>query len=144
MGTTLTAALIHDHMLYVAHVGDSSLYLFHDGQLTKITRDHTLAEQMISEGIINPGDLQVNSYNHILTRAVGVESSVEIDLHQAEVKTGDWILMCTDGLTDLVSEDELSNVLAEIREPQIMAEEMVAMALDKGGYDNITIVLLCV
>jgi len=144
MGTTLTAALVHQNILYVAHVGDSSLFWYHDNQLTKITRDHTLAEQLVAEGVINSGDVQVNAYNHILTRAVGVESSVEIDIYQTQIKTGDWILICTDGLTDLVSESELSETFAQGRDPQLMAEEMVAMALDKGGYDNITIVLLCV
>ena len=141
MGTTLTAAVLADEDIYIAHVGDSSLFLYREGNLTKITRDHTLAEQMIIDGLALSRE---GSYNHILTRAVGVESTVEIDLYQEKVKNGDWILMCTDGLTDLVTESEMIEYLKIANDPESTARDLVAAALDKGGFDNITLVLICI
>jgi protein phosphatase len=144
MGTTLTAAVIYDGILVVAHVGDSSLYLFREDQLMKVTRDHTLAEQMFNDGLLKKEDLRSNVYNHVLTRAVGVESQVEIDIYQEEIHSGDWVLMCTDGLTDMLEDENIYELLKGADDPQGVAQELLNMALGKGGYDNITIVLLCI
>jgi serine/threonine protein phosphatase PrpC len=142
MGTTLTVAVIHDGSIVVAHVGDSSLYLFKEDQLIKVTRDHTLAQQMFSDGVLKREDMRSNVYNHVLTRAVGVESQVELDIYQEEIQTGDWVLMCTDGLTDLVEDDAIRELIKAANDPQKAAQELLNLALSKGGYDNITIVLL--
>jgi protein phosphatase len=144
MGTTLTAAVIYDGSLVIAHVGDSSLFLYQEGKLRKITRDHTLAEQMLSDGLLMQEDMKSNGYNHVLTRAVGVESQVEVDIYQLEVTKGDWILLSTDGLTDLVTDKEICEYLESADDPQDTAQALVDLALRKGGYDNITIVLLSV
>lgn len=142
MGTTLTAAVIHDGSIVVAHVGDSSLYLYKEDQLIKVTRNHTLAEQMFNDGLLKKEDMRSNVYNHVLTRAVGVESHVEVDIYQEEIQAGDWVLMCTDGLTDLIEDEKIYETLRGADEPQEAAQELLNMALSKGGYDNITIVLL--
>lgn len=142
MGTTLTVAVIHDGSIVVAHVGDSSLYLFKEDQLIKVTRDHTLAQQMFSDGMLKREDMRSNVYNHVLTRAVGVESQVELDIYQEEIQTGDWVLMCTDGLTDLLEDDAIRELIKAANDPQKAAQELLNLALSKGGYDNITIVLL--
>ena len=144
MGTTLTAAVIINGSLVIAHVGDSSLFLYQEGKLRKITRDHTLAEQMLTDGLLMQEDIQANVYNHVLTRAVGVENQVEVDIYQQELAQGDWILLSTDGLTDLVTEREISEYLGSASDPQETARALVDLALGKGGYDNITIVLLSV
>ncbi len=144
MGTTLTAAVIINGSLVIAHVGDSSLFLYQEGELRKITRDHTLAEQMLYDGLLMQEDIQANVYNHVLTRAVGVENQVEVDIYQQEVAKGDWILLTTDGLTDLVTDREISEYLGSASDPQATARALVDLALGKGGYDNITIVLLSV
>ena len=144
MGTTLTAAVMYDSNMFVAHVGDSSLFLFKAGKLIKITKDHTLAEQMLQDGLLKQEDMQSNVYNHVLTRAVGVENQVEIDFYQEEVTAGDWVLMCTDGLTDLVTNEEINEYLISANDPQKTARALLDLALKKGGFDNITIVLLCV
>jgi len=144
MGTTLTSAVIYDGSLVVGHVGDSSLFLYKEGKLRKITRDHTLAEQLLTDGLLKQEDIQSNVYNHVLTRAVGVEKQVEVDIYQQEVSQGDWILLCTDGLTDLVTDSEISEFLGSAHDPQETARALVDFALVKGGYDNITIVLLSV
>ena len=145
MGTTLTAAVIRNGNMVVAHVGDSSLFLYKkDGRLKKVTRDHTLAEQMLTDGLLKKEEQPANAYNHVLTRAVGVESQVEVDIFQEEIMAGDWILICTDGLTDLVSENEIYEKLKSAQEPQATAQALLDLAMNKGGYDNITIVLLSV
>jgi len=144
MGTTATAAIIRDGCLTVAHVGDSSLYHFHAGVLTKITKDHTLAEQMKADHIFTNGDLPISSYSHILTRAVGVEPEVNIDIYQHELSEGDWILLCSDGLTDLVTDGEIAGFMAAASEPESTALSLVNAALEKGGHDNITVIVVCV
>jgi Serine/threonine protein phosphatase len=144
MGTTLTAAVISDDNMIIAHVGDSSLFHYRAGILKKITRDHTLAEQMLADGLLKHEELGSNVYNHVLTRAVGVEDRVEVDIYHQEILPGDWILLSTDGLTDLVKENEICEYLDCAREPQATAKALVDMALSKGGYDNITIVLISV
>jgi len=144
MGTTVTAAIIRDECLTVAHVGDSSLYHFHAGILTKITQDHTLAELMKADGVLTNSDLPLSSYSHILTRAVGVEPEVNIDLHQYKINRGDWILLSSDGLTDLVTESELAGFMATASEPESTALALVNAALEKGGHDNITVLVVCV
>jgi len=144
MGTTLTAAVIYDENMVIAHVGDSSLFLYQAGKLRKITRDHTLAEQMLTDGLLKQEDIQSNVYNHVLTRAVGVEDHVEVDIYQQEISKGDWILLCTDGLTDLVNDNEICELFGSANDPQEIARALVDLALGRGGYDNITIVLLSV
>ncbi len=144
MGTTATVAVILDTDLIVAHVGDSSLYHYHEGTLKKITRDHTLAEQMLGDGILKNEDLHTSSYNHILTRAVGVESNVAVDIFREQIGPGDWILICTDGLTDLVSDNEIASFLGSADSPEATARSLVNTAIANGGYDNITIVLISV
>ncbi len=144
MGTTLTTAVILDQNMTIAHVGDSSLFHYRAGILKKITRDHTLAEQMRADGLLKQEDLKSNVYNHVLTRAVGVEDHVEIDIYHQELAEGDWILLSTDGLTDLVKENEICAYLDSAHDPQATARALVELALSKGGYDNITIVLLSV
>jgi PPM family protein phosphatase len=144
MGTTLTAAVVMEDKMTVAHVGDSSLFLYSNGRLTKVTNDHTLAERMLQEGMIKKEALKTNQYNHILTRAVGVDPQVEIDIHQVEIKPGDWILLCSDGLTDLVTEEEIALHLSAAQNPQGAVRTLVDLALAQGGHDNITIVLISI
>lgn len=145
MGTTLTAAIICDGELTVAHVGDTSLFHYNKKEGNrKITRDHTLAQQMLSDRLIKPEDVQASVYNHVLTRAVGVEKHVEVDIYQQEIHAGDWILICSDGLTDLVSDGEIGEYLGSANDPQETVQALIKLALDRGGYDNITIVLLSI
>lgn len=144
MGTTITAAVIQDGHLTVAHVGDSSLFRFRQGQIGKITRDHTLAEKLRQEGLVKAGDAEVSQYKHVLTRAVGVDPQVDIDLIQVEVLSGDWILLCTDGLTDMITDQEIAQEIRGGLEPQDLARKLVDQALQRGGFDNITVVLISI
>ena len=143
MGTTVTAVLVDGSRLLVANVGDSGVFLICSNTIRKITRDHTLAEEMLSHGILKPEEMRGNAYNHILTRALGVDDQVEIDLFSEEILAGDILLMCSDGLTDMLIPDEiLEIILAHSDDLETAANSLISKALEKGGFDNITIVLL--
>ncbi|HWP96216.1 MAG TPA: Stp1/IreP family PP2C-type Ser/Thr phosphatase [Syntrophomonadaceae bacterium] len=141
MGTTVTAAVYREGNLFIAHVGDSGLYLIGSG-IRKVTRDHTLAEQLLADGVLKPEDMHSNPYNHILTRALGVEEQIVIDHYQEKVQRGDVVLLCSDGLSDLVSETEIYALVQEGEPPlQEAARSLVDRALSYGGSDNITAIL---
>lgn len=142
MGTTITAAVILDEQLMVAHVGDSSLTIFRGDAIIKPTNDHTLAEHMLKDGLIGIDDERYRSFHHVLTRAVGVEPSVEIDIHQMEIMPNDWILLCTDGLSNLVEPQEIRDLLKKENEPSEACRQLLDLALDRGGYDNITMIII--
>lgn len=142
MGTTVTAAVINQGKIVIAHVGDSSLYIIRNLVIEKLTRDHTLAEQMLLDGLLKQEDMRSNAFNHILTRALGIDSQVNIDIIQENVQAGDWILLCTDGLSNLVDGQDILAILDNQHEPQEAAQELMDMALSRGGHDNITIVLV--
>lgn len=142
MGTTATAAACRGDMLYVGHVGDSGLYLIRSGSIRKVTRDHTLAEQLLADGVLKIEDMRSNPYNHILTRALGVEKQVAVDLYQEPLQAGDIILLCSDGLSDFVSENEICSIIREkAASLQSAAQSLVECALGYGGGDNITAIL---
>jgi PPM family protein phosphatase len=118
MGTTITAAVVWGEQLLIAHVGDSSLLIIRGDEVIKPTYDHTLAEQMLRDGLIDKYDERYRSFHHVLTRALGVDKQVDIDLHQIAIQTGDWILICTDGLSNMIDQQEILNLLREQHEPQ--------------------------
>ncbi len=142
MGTTITAALVGKEQLSIANVGDSSLYICRKGELKKLTRDHTLAEQMVSDGLIKPEEKKNSAYNHILTRALGVQPEVQIDNFESGLYPGDMILLCSDGLSDMLDENEIAAILQPDGSVQKVARQLLDAALGKGGFDNITIILL--
>lgn len=142
MGTTITAALVINKQMSIANVGDSSLYIWRNENLKKLTRDHTLAEQMVSDGIIKQEEKRNSAYNHILTRALGVQQTVQIDNFEISLNQGDTILLCSDGLSDMLDEDEILAILQSDSSVQRLARKLLDAALAKGGYDNITIILL--
>lgn len=143
MGTTVTAALVNGSQLIVANVGDSGVFLIRSRSICKITRDHTLAEEMLSNGMLNPDEMRDNAYNHILTRALGIDEQIEIDIFTEDILPDDIILMCSDGLTDMLTpEDILKIILAHDSDLELAGRQLLSEALQKGGFDNITIVLL--
>ncbi|HEY1465784.1 MAG TPA: Stp1/IreP family PP2C-type Ser/Thr phosphatase [Acidimicrobiales bacterium] len=146
MGTTLTAvALVNEggrDVLALVNVGDSRSYRFHDGELTQITTDHSLAEEMVRNGEITPAEAIVHPHRHILTRALGVSPEVDADLWRIRPEQGDRYLLCSDGLTNELSDGEITEILASIHSPQEAVEKLVEAARDHGGSDNITAVLV--
>lgn len=145
MGTTATVALIWENRLFMAHVGDSALFRVRRNQIDKLSRDHTLAEQMVSKGLLSEEEARSSTYNHILTRAIGIAPRVVIDSCQVPISVGDAILICSDGLSDLLTpQDMLAIYLRYPNDLDKIAQEMVRSALARGGYDNITLILLLI
>ncbi|MDR1617303.1 MAG: Stp1/IreP family PP2C-type Ser/Thr phosphatase [Syntrophomonadaceae bacterium] len=141
MGTTVTAAVVKGHDLFISHVGDSGLFVISDGRIKKVTNDHTLAEQMVRDSILSPRDIESSPYNHVLTRALGVEEQVKIDNYEEHLKEGDMFLLCSDGLTDLLSQQDILDLAKQEQSLQKIVQSLVFLALERGGSDNITVIL---
>jgi protein phosphatase len=141
MGTTLTAALVDGQNVAVGHVGDSRLYLFRDGELERITRDHSLVEEFVRQGKLTPEQAEKHPQRSVITRALGPERSVEVDTFRIPARDGDVFLLCSDGLSGMVSDDDLAAILSEGRSLGETAARLVDAANQNGGRDNITAVL---
>jgi protein phosphatase len=142
MGTTITALLLGDQELTIAHVGDSRAYRLRDGELTRLTLDHSLVGEMVRRGAITEAEAEVHPQRSILTRALGPEDEVEIDTLSHATRPGDVYLLCSDGLTGMVSEATIAEALGSGSTMQEAAEKLVESANANGGVDNITVVAL--
>lgn len=142
MGTTLTAAYVGEDELTVAHVGDSRLYLFRDGRLERLSRDHSLVEELVREGKLTPEEAEEHPQRSIITRALGVEASVMVDTATHQVRDGDVLLLCSDGLTSMIHEPRVAEIVARAASLEEAGRELVEAANAAGGRDNITVVLL--
>ncbi|HEY3022082.1 MAG TPA: Stp1/IreP family PP2C-type Ser/Thr phosphatase [Actinomycetota bacterium] len=142
MGTTLTAALVEGDRVRLAHVGDSRAYLLRDGDLRLLTEDHTLVHRMVTEGEISKEEAQTHPQRSVLTRALGVDNVVDVDDDTVQVRPGDRLLLCTDGLTSMVSEQAIEEALRGVPDPQEAAQRLVHLANEGGGTDNTTVVVL--
>ena len=142
MGTTLTAAQVDGNRVHLVHVGDSRAYLLRGGELTQVTEDHTLVHRMVMEGEISEEEAETHPHRSILTRALGVDQNIQVDEGDLEVAPGDRLLLCTDGLTGMVPEGEIREILLENRDPQEAVDKLVKVANRAGGIDNITALIL--
>ena len=141
MGTTCTAAMLEGNRLVIAQVGDSRAYLLHGGQLTQITRDHSLMANMIEAGQITPEEARVHPNRSVITRALGNDPDTVADLYEINVEDGDRLLLCSDGLSTMIEDDEMQAVMNRIADPQRCATTLVNGAIAAGGYDNVTVVI---
>jgi PPM family protein phosphatase len=141
MGTTLTAAYLDDSDLAIAHVGDSRAYLFRDGILQRLTQDHSLVGELVRRGKLTEEQAEEHPQRSIITRALGPEPSVEVDTWTYPVRDGDVLLLCSDGLTSMISEKKIREVLLSSNRLRQAAERLIAEANAAGGRDNITVVL---
>jgi protein phosphatase len=142
MGTTLTALLEDGDSVHLAHVGDSRAYLLRHSELSSLTEDHTLVQELVRQGRLRPEDAERHPQRSIITRALGVDRDVEIDTATYKIVPGDRLLLCTDGLSAVVDQTRIRNVLLRTPDPQQAADKLVAMANDAGGPDNITVIVL--
>ncbi len=141
MGTTLTAAYLDDSHLAIAHVGDSRAYLFRDGGLQRLTQDHSLVGELVRKGKLTEEQAEEHPQRSIITRALGPEASVEVDTWTYPVKDGDILLLCSDGLTSMVPEEKIADVLESSSSLRDAATRLIKEANAAGGRDNITVVL---
>src|SRR3954451_15565797 len=145
MGTTLTAAtLVTGGTVLVGHVGDSRAYLLHDGELRQVTVDHSLVEELVREGRLTADEAAVHPQRSIITRALGVDASVEVDVYPVELVPGDRLLLCSDGLTGMVAPDDIAAALRRESDPARAASQLVDAANASGGEDNIPVVVVAV
>lgn len=141
MGTTLVVCTVLGTSLYVANVGDSRLYLY-DGKLTQITRDHSLVEEMVSLGKIERSEARTHEKKNVITRAIGGSKDVMADFFEAELLPGNCIIMCSDGLSNMVEDETISSVLGENAPIENKADKLINLANDNGGKDNIAVVMV--
>jgi protein phosphatase len=142
MGTTLTAARSLGRDLMITHVGDSRAYLLRAGRLHRLTRDHTFAQMLVDAGQLSPGDVVGSRHRHVLTNALGGSSEeVHVDSHRLRLEDGDRLLLCSDGLTDLVDDQTITRILLEATRSSEACERLVQQALDSGGRDNVTVIV---
>lgn len=142
MGTTLTMAYSLDTELYVVHVGDSRAYIYRAGQLDQLTEDHTLVAEMVRGGEVTAEKAAAHRFRHVITNVIGgPEAGVQVEAHKLELQPGDCILLCTDGLTEMLSDEQITAVLTAESDPEKACKRLVAEANEHGGSDNITVVL---
>ena len=142
MGTTVVGAWISRHVVSIAHVGDSRAYLWHGQRLEPLTRDHSLGEAHIAAGLIEEVRRLPVEHQNALVRVLGREPDVDVDLKEVPVQPGDYVLLCSDGLTRMVPEFMMARAFREFREPQRICDFLIAAANDNGGADNITVVVV--
>ncbi|MBQ6814892.1 MAG: Stp1/IreP family PP2C-type Ser/Thr phosphatase [Lachnospiraceae bacterium] len=143
MGTTLVVATLEDGILYVANVGDSRLYLIDDDDIKQITRDHSLVQEMVSIGELDKDSARNHSNKNVITRAIGVEKKIMADFFEVEVSEKTKILLCSDGLTNMVEDSEINRIICENKgaELEVIVKKLIDEANENGGLDNIAVVL---
>jgi serine/threonine protein phosphatase PrpC len=142
MGATVVAAWLEDLRLSLVHVGDSRAYLLRAGALAQLTVDHTLLAEQIRTGLIKSEEAHLSNFQSVLIRALGTHENVELDATEYMLANNDIMLLCTDGLTRMVSDPEIASTLMEYRDAQTTADKLIAMANDHGGRDNISVIVL--
>jgi len=143
MGTTLVIGLFYDKHLSVAHLGDSRLYRLRQDEFKQITRDHSLLQEQIDSGMITQEMARFSLNRNLVTRALGIDPEVEPEIHTYEVEVGDVYLLCSDGLSDMVEDDEIQLTLASLQANLPLAsQQLVQLANDNGGRDNISVILV--
>jgi len=142
MGATLTAAWIDGSKLSIAHVGDSRAYLLRGGALQQLTNDHSLVAEQVRKGILTPAEAEQSEMQSVLTRALGAQAQVEIDAEELGLFKGDLVLLCSDGLTRMVTEPEIAGTLQAETDPARAAAKLVALANENGGADNVTVLVI--
>ena len=142
MGCTLVAGVVEDGTLYVANVGDSRLYLIQAGAIRQVTRDHSYVDEMVAMGQMRRGSVDYNSRKNIITRAMGIGRSVEPDFFEVDLEEGDYILLCSDGLSNMVDDDTICSIVTGPGSLKEKASRLIREANRQGGIDNIAVVLV--
>jgi len=141
MGTTLIVALIDKEDMAVAHVGDSRLYLIRDRKIQQLTTDHSYIEELVRKGSLTRAEAQKHPQKNIITRAIGCFPEIEVDVLNFKIKKNDIFLICTDGLTNMLSDNEIYSMVVN-ENPETACRKLVKAAIEKGGEDNITVIVI--
>ena len=141
MGTTLTAMMVEEGFAYVVHAGDSRAYRLRAGRIEQITEDHSWTREQVKAGMMTEDEAKSSEFRHIITRSIGFERHVRLDAHQVDISTGDRFLLCSDGMSNYFEPAELEGLMQEVEAAEL-PERLVAMANERGGDDNITVVVV--
>ncbi len=142
MGTTITACVIDKDKVTAAQVGDSRLYLIRDGMIIQITKDHSLVEMLIENGSITKEDAKHHPQKNVITRAIGTDKEVAADIYEFSICEGDILLLCSDGLVNMVEDEKILSVITRSKKFEETADKLIAEAENAGGSDNITVILI--
>jgi len=142
MGTTIVALTVADNRVAIAHVGDSRAYLLHQGRFKQITEDHSWIEEQVRAGLMSRDEALSAKGRNVLTRAIGQEETVQVDLDELELQPGDSLLLCSDGLFGMVADEEIAALIGVAKSPEAACRELVACSNGRGGRDNISVILL--
>lgn len=142
MGTTIVVALRSDSELCIAHVGDSRAYLIRDDLIKQLTEDHSFVAELVRLGRITPEEARRHHLRHVITRCLGTEPQVDVDIQEIRLLSGDYVVLCTDGLSDLVSDGVIKDVVLDAGEPTKACRRLVHLANELGGTDNITVIVV--
>jgi len=140
MGTTVTAAVVQGPHVYIGHVGDTRAYLISE-EIIQITKDHSLVQEIVDHKEITKEEARIHPQKHIITRAVGIHHTVEVDTVTKYLYGDDYLLLCSDGLTDIVTDEEICNIIRVHADPQTICDALVDTANDRGGFDNISVIV---
>lgn len=142
MGTTLVVGLFTNDKILVGHIGDSRMYRLRDDEFSQVTEDHSVLQEQIKSGLITPEQAKVSNNKNLVTRALGIAPAVELELHEYDVQVGDIYLLCSDGLSDLVADEDIHLTLSTLSANlELAANQLIQMANDNGGKDNISVIL---
>ena len=142
MGTTVVGVWIADNVASLAHVGDSRVYLWREGELERLTTDHSLVEAQVQAGLITREEAQRSAEQNIVLRALGREPQVEVELNEVPILTGNYLLLCSDGLTRMVEDPAIADTIARVRDPRRICDVLIEDANRNGGADNITVIVV--
>jgi len=143
MGTTLVVCLFHDNFITVAHIGDSRLYRLRGDSMEQVTRDHSLLQEQLDSGLITPEEAKLSQNKNLVTRALGIDPTVDPEIHVHETRPDDIYLLCSDGLSDMVDDEEIRLTLITLRQnPNLTVQQLIQAANDNGGRDNISAMLI--
>ena len=145
MGTTLVAGIFTDNKLVVGHIGDSRMYRLRDEELVQLTEDHSLVQEQINAGLITQAQAKLSNHKNLVTRALGIDTEVDLDLQELDVEVGDVYLLCSDGLSDLIDDAEIAKTLLDANgNISYAANKLIQSANEHGGTDNISVVIAIV
>jgi len=143
MGTTLVACLFYNNKISVAHVGDSRLYRMRDNRFEQITMDHSLLQELVDRGYYSPEEAQRSTNRNYVTRALGVEPNVEVEIQEFDVQKGDYFLMCSDGLPDMVEDEDIHLTINTFNASiDTIGEQLIKLSNENGGRDNVSIIIV--
>lgn len=142
MGTTIVACLFYNNRVSVAHVGDSRMYRLRDGQFEQLTLDHSLLQELVDRGFYSQEEAQRSTNRNYVTRALGVEPTVEVEVNESEVQTGDFFLLCSDGLSDMVEDEDIHLTISTFHDNlDVAGQQLIKLSNDHGGKDNVSLIL---